>query len=140
MSSAAALPDSADPAHNLESLLTRLLRITIPDGRYFIGRFTCVDHKVNIVLTDAEEFLPSPKTDEEKAAREVRERYFPRSQRGGGEGEGWGRYAIYDEEEQERGLKDGRMLGMILITGKDVTKIELIDEVPGTGGMSEGYI
>ena len=138
--STAALPVSPAPAHNLESLLTRLLRITIPDGRYFIGRFTCVDHKVNIVLTEAEEFLPAPKTDQERAQRDVRERYFPKSQRGAGEGEGWGRYAIYEEGEIQRGLKEGRILGMILITGKDVVKIELVDEVPSAHGMGEGYI
>jgi small nuclear ribonucleoprotein (snRNP)-like protein len=138
--SAAALPDSVQPAQNLDALLMRLLRITIPDGRYFIGRFTCVDHKVNIVLTEAEEFLPSPKTDEERAERDAREMYFPKSQRGSGEGEGWGKYARYEEGEAERGLKEGRMLGMILITGKDVVKIELVDELPITGGMAGGYI
>ena len=151
------LPSTSDPKADLSHILNRLLRITVPDGRYFIGRFICVDHQLNIVLAQAEEFRPDPKTDEEKENRDRVEAFMPRSQRGAGEGEGWGIYAKYDEgnddgqeqEGRERGLevrmKEGRMLGMILITKKDVVTIDLIEEVGETrsesgaaGGMGDG--
>jgi small nuclear ribonucleoprotein (snRNP)-like protein len=144
------LPTTSDPQADLSSILNRLLRITIPDGRYFIGRFTCVDHQLNIVLTQAEEFRPDPKTDEEKENRDRVDAFMPKSQRGAGEGDGWGIYAKYDEDVGDVGyvqgqdrasrtlngrVKEGRMLGMILITQKDVVTIDLIDE---TGNMQNG--
>lgn len=132
------LIDKGNPVDNLSQLLDKVLRITILDARYFIGRFTCVDSKINLVLTEAEEFLPDPQTPEEKAEREMVDRYYPKSLRSNMDGPGWGRYAKYaegdaeaevelDESGQGR-LKEGRMLGMILVPGKQIVKIELMQE------------
>lgn len=117
----------------LTELLDRALRITTTDQRHFIGRFTCVDKECNIILNSAEEFLPPPRTVEETEIRKNRDRWYPRSQRGPGD-ESWARYAKRshrlgsDGEEVESVPTDGRMLGMILIPGKMVEKIELIEE------------
>ena len=134
-----ALPITDDPTADLSHILNRLLRITIPDERYFIGRFICVDHQLNIVLIQAEEFRSDPKTEEERENQEKVDKYMPKSQRGAGEGDGWGIYAKYDEADGlSRGLKEGRMLGMILITAKDVVAIDLIEEAPGRGRAGSG--
>ncbi|KAF8321657.1 hypothetical protein DL93DRAFT_2051684, partial [Clavulina sp. PMI_390] len=45
----------------LKSTLGEYYRISIQDGRVFIGAFTCMDKAKNIILTHAEEFyLESP--------------------------------------------------------------------------------
>lgn len=137
------LPTTDDPVVDLSHLLNRLLRVTIPDGRYFIGRFICVDHQMNLVLANAEEFRPDPKSEEEREERNRVDEFMPKSQRGPGEGDGWGMYAKYEEESGDGGreremLKDGRMLGLVLVTGKDVVSIDLIDEAGGLGGARAG--
>ena len=100
-------PDPASRAiTSLSILLDQPLRITILDNRIFIGLFICVDPQCNIILAQAEEFRP-PLDDVELERN--REMYWPKSQRGPGEGEGWG----------------GRQVGMILLPGKAVVKIEV---------------
>ncbi|TDL22332.1 hypothetical protein BD410DRAFT_257345 [Rickenella mellea] len=44
------------PLTRLKSLLTKPLRITISDGRTFIGSFMCTDQQRNTILTNTEEF------------------------------------------------------------------------------------
>ncbi|KAF8333977.1 uncharacterized protein EI90DRAFT_3050505 [Cantharellus anzutake] len=42
----------------LRSTLGQFYRVTIQDGRIFIGAFVCVDKEKNMVLTNTEEFCP----------------------------------------------------------------------------------
>ena len=105
-------------------LLLRPLRITTLDNRSFIGTFVCLDPQCNIILANAEEFLPDPVTEEDREVRENREMYFPKSQRGPGEGEGWG----------------GRQVGMILVPGKELRTVEAEERWGGelAGGCRNG--
>ena len=99
----------------------------MPDGRYFIGRFTCTDSQSNIILDHAEEFRPSPQTDEQRLLKENRDMYYPKSQRGPADGPGWGKWSG-EGGEIGQGKEEGRILGLVLIPGKDVVKMEVIDE------------
>ena len=136
------LPNAGHPCRNIELLINKLLRITIKDERYYIGRFTCTDSDLNIVLFDAEEFLPHPKTPSEKAERRTRDMWYPKSQRGSHEGPGWGRYAKTPPEGEEIDTNvQGRMLGAVLLPGRLVVSVELLEEIGrgldhiGGGGM-----
>jgi len=42
----------------IKAFLHRTLRISITDGRVFLGTFSCTDKQLNIVLTNTEEFRP----------------------------------------------------------------------------------
>lgn len=47
---------SPEEAHAMLSTTLRLTyRITIQDGRVFLGNFACIDREKNVVLTNAEE-------------------------------------------------------------------------------------
>ncbi|KAF9521056.1 hypothetical protein BS47DRAFT_1286270, partial [Hydnum rufescens UP504] len=41
----------------LRSTLSQYYRITIKDGRVFIGTFVCIDRERNMILTNTEEFM-----------------------------------------------------------------------------------
>jgi small nuclear ribonucleoprotein (snRNP)-like protein len=79
---------------DLNSLLYSTLQITIKDGRAFIGHFVCTDHDQNIILAQAEELLP--------------------------------KHLLDDPEECPItvGTWGGREMGLVMIKGKDVVKIE----------------
>ncbi|QRV93937.1 LSM domain-containing protein [Ceratobasidium sp. AG-Ba] len=55
-------PPGRDKVRDLQSLLARTLRISIQDGRSFVGTFACVDREKNIVLSSTEEY-PRPAPD-----------------------------------------------------------------------------
>lgn len=42
----------------LKTTLSQYYRISIQDGRIFIGVFTCIDKGKNIILTNSEEYKP----------------------------------------------------------------------------------
>ncbi|KAG9005451.1 hypothetical protein FRB94_001536 [Tulasnella sp. JGI-2019a] len=46
----------SDALEFLQSTLRLQYRITIQDGRIFIGQFACIDKQKNIVLTNADEY------------------------------------------------------------------------------------
>ncbi|KAG9104663.1 hypothetical protein FRC07_009759 [Ceratobasidium sp. 392] len=48
-----------DKVRDLQWLLAKTLRITIQDGRSFIGTFACIDREKNIVLSSTEEYPPA---------------------------------------------------------------------------------
>ncbi|KAI9145256.1 hypothetical protein BKA69DRAFT_1163720 [Paraphysoderma sedebokerense] len=48
------LPSSPN-FQKLESYLNKKARLTVTDGRKFIGRFMCIDKHKNIILSHAEE-------------------------------------------------------------------------------------
>ncbi|KAJ3159739.1 N-alpha-acetyltransferase 38, NatC auxiliary subunit [Geranomyces michiganensis] len=48
--------DSTWRANKLASLLNERMRITISDGRVFVGYFMCIDRSRNTILAAADEF------------------------------------------------------------------------------------
>ncbi len=61
MSNSTTTDDMGRPAvSHIQALLQRTLRISISDGRLFVGTFACVDKQLNIVLTNTEEFRSGP--------------------------------------------------------------------------------
>ncbi|KAI5450396.1 hypothetical protein NCC49_003178 [Naganishia albida] len=79
---------------DLAALLYTTLHITITDGRTFIGHFICTDAQQNIILSQAEELLPPDIADDE------------------------------EEKPISVGAWGGREMGMVMINGKDVVKIQ----------------
>lgn len=96
---------TAPPTRTAKQLLKDTLyetyRVTAIDGRTFIGSFICVDKGLNIILSQAEEFLPDERT------AEVPD-YWPRS------------------DSPQPGGFGGRQVGMVLIPGKQVDKVEAV--------------
>ncbi|KAF5361661.1 hypothetical protein D9758_007321 [Tetrapyrgos nigripes] len=54
------MPLASDPIRALHSLLRSTLRITVTDGRIFLGAFVGTDKPMNILLTETEEFRLGP--------------------------------------------------------------------------------
>lgn len=79
---------------HLLSLLYTTLHITITDGRTFIGHFICTDAQQNIILSQAEELLPLDVAEDD------------------------------EEKPISVGAWGGREMGMVMIRGKDVVKIQ----------------
>ncbi|CAE6431856.1 unnamed protein product [Rhizoctonia solani] len=48
----------SDKVQELNSLLAKTLRVSIQDGRSFIGTFACIDREKNIVLSSTDEYPP----------------------------------------------------------------------------------
>jgi small nuclear ribonucleoprotein (snRNP)-like protein len=84
----------------LTDLLESTLVITITDGRSFVGHFICTDRDQNIILNQAEEFLPHWTADGKNGQEEAAERPVSVG--------AWG----------------GREVGMIMLRGRDIVKIE----------------
>ncbi|KAF8608874.1 hypothetical protein BDV93DRAFT_211813 [Ceratobasidium sp. AG-I] len=55
----AATKQPSDKVRELQSLLSKTLRVSIEDGRSFIGTFACIDREKNLVLSSTEEY-PAP--------------------------------------------------------------------------------
>ncbi|KAK7052351.1 N-alpha-acetyltransferase 38-A, NatC auxiliary subunit [Favolaschia claudopus] len=55
------MPSSA--VHRLDGLLCQNLRVTVKDGRIFIGSFAGTDQPLNILLLNADEFRLGPDED-----------------------------------------------------------------------------
>ncbi|GAB1521497.1 hypothetical protein RhiTH_004593 [Rhizoctonia solani] len=53
----------SDKVQELNSLLAKTLRVSIQDGRSFIGTLACIDREKNIVLSNTDEYPPPPSPD-----------------------------------------------------------------------------
>ena len=101
------IPGSTTPAPTrpakqlLKDTLYETYRVTTTDQRSFVGSFICIDKGLNIILSQAEEFLPDDRKAEIPA-------WWPQSEVDGGGGYG------------------GRQVGMVLIPGKEVVKVEAV--------------
>lgn len=111
---------------SLSSLLHKPLRILIDDRRTFIGVFMCTDPQANVILSEAEEFQAPPRTPEEVALRQNRDMYYPKSQRLPHDGPGWGMW-MGNGGEEGRGDGVGRVMGLVLIPGDKIVKMELLE-------------
>lgn len=137
---------TSTPTHppSLSSLLHKPLRILIDDRRTFIGVFMCTDPQANVILSEAEEFQAPPRTPEEVALRQNRDMYYPKSQRLPHDGPGWGMW-MGNGGEEGRGDGVGRVMGLVLIPGDKIVKMELLEplgepfnDFPGPDGDGRG--
>ncbi|KAI9733008.1 MAG: hypothetical protein M1834_003551 [Cirrosporium novae-zelandiae] len=88
----------------LASLLGKHLRVHTTDTRMFIGDFKCTDQDCNIILSGTHEYRhPSPSAIAKAAAEQ---------QQGG-------------SSESFRLDMTSRYMGMVVVPGKHITKIEL---------------
>lgn len=51
-------PESTPAILRLRDLLQKIIRVTISDGRIFIGSFAGTDQPLNILVTNTEEYRP----------------------------------------------------------------------------------
>lgn len=108
--------EKAEAAAFLESLLGKTLHITILDGRLFTGIFKCTDNESNVILANAFEYRMPSKAAEEKALAEVA---------------ATGKPAKAD--------MTSRFVGLIVIPGKQIVKMELEESritTPSTSSSS----
>lgn len=92
--------------------LHRTCLVHIPDGRVFKGTFTCIDDGMNLILSQAEEWRLHPSTSTSTSV-------------------------LSTTEERKT---SSRFVGMVMIKGEDLVKIEVEEEGPrkekmGWGGM-----
>jgi small nuclear ribonucleoprotein (snRNP)-like protein len=109
-------PSQTETISRLTSLLLVRLRITIPDNRTFIGTFICLDKGCNIILSATEEFQPAPTNADEEEVRGNREMYWP----------------------NVKGRWGGREVGMVLIPGREVVRVEVEESWEERGGEEGG--
>jgi len=86
----------AEATQYLESLLGKMLHITVPDGRLFTGIFRCTDSDSNVILSNAFEYrLPS------KAAEQAA------------------------KQQSSRADMTSRFVGLVVVPGKQIEKMEV---------------
>lgn len=95
---------TAEANHYLTSLLNRTLHIHISDGRMFVGQLKCTDNERNIILAMTHEYRQPSQADIEMAAEQ--------HERAGSTGN-----VKVDMKK--------RFVGLIVIPGQYITKIEL---------------
>ncbi|GLI73609.1 hypothetical protein PoHVEF18_001829 [Penicillium ochrochloron] len=101
--------ESEKAVEYLNGLIGRTLRIHATDGRIFVGLFKCTDAERNIILANSFEYrLPTTSAIHEAAAKET---------------ESW------DKTETKAATvkvnMSSRLIGLIVIPGRHITKIEL---------------
>lgn len=107
--------EQAETLAFLESLLGKTLHITILDGRLFTGTFKCTDNESNVILGNAFEYRMPSKTAAEKAIAEAVATGKP-----------------------ARADMTSRFVGLIVIPGKQITKMELEESrIPGPATASQ---
>lgn len=94
--------EQAEATAFLESLLGRTLHVTIQDGRLFTGVFKCTDNETNVILGNAFEYRMPSKVAEDKAIAEAVATGKP-----------------------ARANMTSRFVGLIVIPGKQIVKMEL---------------
>lgn len=95
-------PELAEAVRYVEGYLGKTFHIISRDGRLFVGTFKCVDNENNVILSTTHEYrMPT-----EKAQRRAE------SELAAGRGNG-------------RADMTSRFVGLIVIPGKEITKIEV---------------
>ncbi|KAJ5888242.1 Ribonucleoprotein LSM domain eukaryotic/archaea-type [Penicillium taxi] len=100
--------DSQQAVRYLESLIGRQLRIHITDSRMFVGLFKCTDSERNIILANSFEYRLPTQSVVEAAAKET---------------ESWN--TAPDTKTTVKVNMSSRLIGLIVIPGQYITKIEL---------------
>lgn len=96
--------DNTKATEYLELLLNKKLRVHANDRRMFIGDFKCTDNECNIILSQSYEYRP-PTESAIKAATE----------------------ASHDPGMTVKLDMTSRFLGLIVVPGQHITKIEVED-------------
>ncbi|KEF62975.1 uncharacterized protein A1O9_00950 [Exophiala aquamarina CBS 119918] len=96
--------EEEEAAHFLESLLSKTLHVTIPDGRLFTGTFRCTDRNSNVIMSNAFEYRMPSKAAEQDAIEATR---------------ATGKASKAD--------MTSRFVGLIVIPGKQIAKMEVED-------------
>ncbi|KAF7323882.1 Sm domain-containing protein [Mycena kentingensis (nom. inval.)] len=76
-STATEAPAPSEAVARLQSLLTSTLRITVSDGRVFIGSFAGTDQPLNILLLNADEYRIGAAAEENPDGRYVGQVLIP---------------------------------------------------------------
>ncbi|KAI1614265.1 hypothetical protein EDD37DRAFT_638658 [Exophiala viscosa] len=105
--------EEAEATHFLESLLGKTLHVTVPDERLFTGTFRCTDNDSNIILSNAFEYRTPSKHAEKVAVEEARE-----------------------TGNASRADMTSRFVGLIVIPGKQIAKMEVEERREWSGGQS----
>lgn len=105
--------EEAEATHFLESLLGKTLHVTVPDGRLFSGTFRCTDNESNVILSNSFEYrMPSHAMEQEALAK----------------GQTTG--------QSSRVGMTSRFVGLIVIPGKQIAKMEVEERREWPGGQS----
>jgi N-alpha-acetyltransferase 38, NatC auxiliary subunit len=100
-------PELAEAIRYIESFLGKTFHVNTRDGRLFVGTFKCVDNENNIILSTAHEYRMPTEKAQKKAEAEL----------AAGRGNG-------------RADMTSRFVGLIVVPGKEITKIELEEPRP----------
>ena len=57
--SSAAAAGAADSRAFIRSLLSKLVRVRLTDGRVLVGQFLCTDREANVILGSCAEYVPA---------------------------------------------------------------------------------
>ncbi|TGZ85105.1 Sm-like ribonucleo protein [Ascodesmis nigricans] len=85
------------PSPALQKFINRTLRISITDDRFFIGRMMCTDRDRNVILSDTTEYRPPAQ----------------------------GVAGVKVEGDSVKAQLASRMIGLVVVPGKYITKIEV---------------
>ncbi|KIK66069.1 hypothetical protein GYMLUDRAFT_38544 [Collybiopsis luxurians FD-317 M1] len=117
MASSSSSPSS--PIEKLRGLLSSTLRITVSDGRIFLGSFIGTDQPMNILLTDTEEYRIEPVPGD---GNQIQKEQGEEEERG-----------------TELGITNGRFVGQVLIPWKIIRKIEVQESQPQKARTMPSY-
>ncbi|KAJ5212316.1 Ribonucleoprotein LSM domain eukaryotic/archaea-type [Penicillium cinerascens] len=102
--------DTEQAVQYLDGLLGRQLRIHTTDSRMFVGIFKCTDSERNVILANSFEYrFPTPSAIEAAAAKET---------------ESWDKTSENNSTTVKVNMTS-RLIGLIVIPGRHITKIEL---------------
>ena len=102
------IPVDTQNIKKLRSYLNFKARVTITDGRIFIGTFVCTDKQKNIILAQTKEFRGGKKKEMKMGMTR------------------WGGKAK-NVIINNRQIDEHRMVGLVMIPGKHLVKIETED-------------
>jgi small nuclear ribonucleoprotein (snRNP)-like protein len=100
-------PELTEAVRYIEGFLGKTLHINSRDGRLFVGTFKCVDNENNIILATSHEYRMPTEKAQKRAEAEL----------AAGRGNG-------------RADMTSRFVGLIVIPGKEITKIEVEEPRP----------
>jgi len=105
-----ASPQIEEATSVLSRYLGRTLRVHTNDKRVFVGQMKCTDRECNIILSLAQEYRPPSESDLKAAAEEA-------------------------GDSKLQVPFSSRFVGLIVVPGKYITKIEQEEYVGGSGPL-----
>ena len=99
---------AADSRAFIRSLLSKLVRVRLTDGRVLVGQFLCTDREANVILGSCAEYVPAESASPAAAASVDND----------------------DLDAVMRDTPEPRVLGLAMVKGKDIVSMHY-DTVPG---------